>query len=68
MGVSLYVNGTPSGVDCIIPGGSTTCSDTVSTITVAAGDLVTIEVLSLDAATPHVHASFSISGSAPVVN
>ena len=61
--LTVYVNGVSTGLSCTMLGGETSCADTVDTVSVSAGDLVAVEVNAGDLADPHVHASFSLTGS-----
>jgi len=58
---TVYVNGTATAVTCTIASGDTDCPETMSTVPVVAGDLVTVEVSTGDWGDGHVHASFTIS-------
>jgi len=60
---TLYKNGSPTTVACTMNSTETSCSNGTDEVDVAAGDLVTLEVDAGDLSDPHIHASFSITGS-----
>lgn len=61
--LTVYVNGLPTVLSCAMIGGETSCEDTANSVPVSAGDLVAVEVNAGDLDDPHVHASFSLTGS-----
>ena len=64
MTATLYVNGMATAVTCQIGSGDQTCSSgPTDTVDVLAGDLIAVEAIVNDHNDPHVHATFSLTGS-----